>query len=384
MKKFILSALCALFIASCNANCPQVVDCDNTKSAPEIATDTAKPSDNTNQGEHAMQLEQSWDKVFAQSDKVDHTKVTFKNHFGITLAADMYIPKDSAGKKLPAIAVSGPFGAVKEQSSGLYAQTLAERGFLTIAFDPSFTGESGGEPRYMNSPDINTEDFNAAVDFLANDDRVNPDAIGILGICGWGGMAINAAAIDTRIKATVASTMYDMSRVTANNYNDALDIAEARYRSRKEISDQRTIDFKNGTQALAGGVIDSVPDQAPQFIKDYHAYYKTPRGYHKRSLNSNGGWAKTASASLLNTKLLAYANEIVSPVLIIHGADAHSRYFSEGAFEKMTGKHVENESATVGNKELLIIPDANHVDLYDNMDKIPFDKLETFYKDNLK
>ena len=331
-----------------------------------------------------MQLEQSWDKVFAQSDKVDHTKVTFKNHFGITLAADMYIPKDSAGKKLPAIAVSGPFGAVKEQSSGLYAQTLAERGFLTIAFDPSFTGESGGEPRYMNSPDINTEDFNAAVDFLANDDRVNPDAIGILGICGWGGMAINAAAIDTRIKATVASTMYDMSRVTANNYNDALDTAEARYRSRKELSDQRTIDFKNGTYELAGGVIDSVPDQAPQFIKDYHAYYKTPRGYHKRSLNSNGGWAKTASASLLNTKLLAYANEIVSPVLIIHGANAHSRYFSEGAFEKMTGKHVENESATVGNKELLIIPDANHVDLYDNMDKIPFDKLESFYKDNLK
>ncbi len=331
-----------------------------------------------------MNLEQNWDKVFKQSDKVDHKKVTFRNRFGITLAADMYIPKDAVGKKLPAIAVSGPFGAVKEQSSGLYAQTLAERGFVTIAFDPSFTGESSGEPRYMNSPDINTEDFSAAVDFLATHDLVNPDAIGILGICGWGGMAINAAAIDTRIKATVASTMYDMSRVTANDYNDAFDNAEARQKSRKAMSEQRTIDYKNGTYERAGGVIDPVPDQAPQFVKDYHAYYKTPRGYHKRSLNSNEGWAKIAAISLLNTKLLAYANEIVNPVLIIHGADAHSRYFSEGAFEKMTGKHVENESVTVGNKELMIIPDANHVDLYDNMEKIPFDKLESFYRDNLK
>ncbi len=331
-----------------------------------------------------MNLEQNWDKVFKQSDKVDHKKVTFRNRFGITLAADMYIPKDAVGKKLPAIAVSGPFGAVKEQSSGLYAQTLAERGFVTIAFDPSFTGESSGEPRYMNSPDINTEDFSAAVDFLATHDLVNPDAIGILGICGWGGMAINAAAIDTRIKATVASTMYDMSRVTANDYNDAFDNAEARQKSRKAMSEQRTIDYKNGTYERAGGVIDPVPDQAPQFVKDYHAYYKTPRGYHKRSLNSNEGWAKIAAISLLNTKLLAYANEIVNPVLIIHGADAHSRYFSEGAFEKMTGKHVENESATVGNKELMIIPDANHIDLYDNMEKIPFDKIESFYKENLK
>ncbi|MBQ1925331.1 MAG: alpha/beta hydrolase, partial [Proteobacteria bacterium] len=249
---------------------------------------------------------------------------------------------------------------------------------------PSFTGESGGEPRYMNSPDINTEDFGAAVDFLATHELVNPNAIGILGICGWGGMAINAAAIDTRIKATVASTMYDMSRVTANNYNDALDTAEARQTLRMQMSEQRTIDYKNGTPERAGGVPESLPDQAPQFMKDYHTYYKTPRGYHKRSLNSNEGWNKTAAISLLNTKLLAYANEIVNPVLIIHGADAHSRYFSEGAFEKMTGKHVENENATVGNKELMIIPDANHIDLYDNMEKIPFDKIESFYKENLK
>ena len=380
MKKIILSALFALFFTGCNGNCPSVCDCN----CPQPICENAAKQTNDDKGVQAMNLEQNWDKVFKQSDKVDHQKVTFRNRFGITLAADMYIPKDAAGKKLPAIAVSGPFGAVKEQSSGLYAQTLAERGFVTIAFDPSFTGESGGEPRYMNSPDINTEDFGAAVDFLSTHELVNPDAIGILGICGWGGMAINAAAIDTRIKATVASTMYDMSRVTANDYNDAFDNAEARQKSRKAMSEQRTIDYKNGTYERAGGVIDPVPDQAPQFIKDYHAYYKTPRGYHKRSLNSNEGWNKTAAISLLNTKMLAYANEIVNPVLIIHGADAHSRYFSDGAFEKMTGKHVENESATVGNKELMIIPDANHVDLYDNMDKIPFDKLESFYRDNLK
>ena len=331
-----------------------------------------------------MELEQSWDKVFKKSDKVDHKKVTFKNRFGITLAADMYIPMTPDSKKLPAIAVSGPFGAVKEQSSGLYAQTLAERGFVTLAFDPSFTGESGGEPRYMNSPDINTEDFSAAVDFLATHELVNPDAIGILGICGWGGMAINAAAIDTRIKATVASTMYDMSRVTANGYFDSADSAEARQAARKAMSDQRTKEFKTGIYERAGGVVDPLPDDAPQFVKDYYAYYKTPRGYHKRSLNSNEGWNKTAAISLLNTKLLAYANEIVNPVLIIHGSAAHSRYFSEGAFEKMTGKHIENENATVGNKELMIIPDATHVDLYDNMEKIPFDKIESFYKENLK
>ena len=389
MKKIILSALCALFFAGCNANCPQVADCNCPQPVCEnAANDTAnqaKPAEQANdKGVQAMELEQNWDKVFKQSDKVDHKKVTFRNRFGITLAADMYIPKDAAGKKLPAIAVSGPFGAVKEPSSGLYAQTLAERGFVTIAFDPSFTGESGGEPRYMNSPDINTEDFGAAVDFLATHELVNPNAIGILGICGWGGMAINAAAIDTRIKATVASTMYDMSRVTANNYNDALDTAEARQTLRMQMSEQRTIDYKNGTPERAGGVPESLPDQAPQFMKDYHTYYKTPRGYHKRSLNSNEGWNKTAAISLLNTKLLAYANEIVNPVLVIHGSAAHSRYFSEGAFEKMTGKHVENENATVGNKELMIIPDANHIDLYDNMEKIPFDKIESFYKKNLK
>lgn len=385
MKKIVLSALCALFFAGCNANCPQV-ECNCPQPSCETAaSDSVNPSNQAaDKGVEVMNLEQNWDKVFKQSDKVDHKKITFRNRFGITLAADMYIPKDAAGKKLPAIAVSGPFGAVKEQSSGLYAQTLAERGFVTVAFDPSFTGESGGEPRYMNSPDINTEDFSAAVDFLATHELVNPEAIGILGICGWGGMAINAAAIDTRIKATVASTMYDMSRVTANNYNDALDTAEARQTLRMQMSEQRTIDYKNGTPERAGGVPESLPDQAPQFMKDYHTYYKTPRGYHKRSLNSNEGWNKTAAISLLNTKLLAYANEIVNPVLIIHGADAHSRYFSEGAFEKMTGKHVENENATVGNKELMIIPDANHIDLYDNMEKIPFAKIESFYKENLK
>ena len=386
MKKIIFSALCALFFAGCNANCPQVADCNCPQSTCEnVANDAVNQANQANdKGVKAMNLEQNWDKVFKQSDKVDHQKVTFRNRFGITLAADMYIPKDAAGKKLPAIAVSGPFGAVKEQSSGLYAQILAERGFVTIAFDPSFTGESSGEPRYMNSPDINTEDFSAAVDFLATHDLVNPDAIGILGICGWGGMAINAAAIDTRIKATVASTMYDMSRVTANGYNDSADSAEARQNARKAMSAQRTIDYKNGSYERAGGVIDPLPDDAPQFVKDYYAYYKTPRGYHKRSLNSNEGWNKTAAISLLNAKLLAYANEIVNPVLVIHGSDAHSRYFSEGAFEKMTGKHVENESATVGNKELLIIPGANHVDLYDNLEKIPFDKIESFYRDNLK
>lgn len=386
MKKIIFSALCALFFAGCNANCPQVADCNCPQSTCEnVANDAVNQANQANdKGVKAMNLEQNWDKVFKQSDKVDHQKVTFRNRFGITLAADMYIPKDAAGKKLPAIAVSGPFGAVKEQSSGLYAQILAERGFVTIAFDPSFTGESSGEPRYMNSPDINTEDFSAAVDFLATHNLVNPDAIGILGICGWGGMAINAAAIDTRIKATVASTMYDMSRVTANGYNDSADSAEARQNARKAMSAQRTIDYKNGSYERAGGVIDPLPDDAPQFVKDYYAYYKTPRGYHKRSLNSNEGWNKTAAISLLNAKLLAYANEIVNPVLVIHGSDAHSRYFSEGAFEKMTGKHVENESATVGNKELLIIPGANHVDLYDNLEKIPFDKIESFYRDNLK
>lgn len=285
----------------------------------------------------------------------------------------MYIPKNVEGK-LAAIAVSGPFGAVKEQSSGLYAQTLAERGFLTIAFDPSYTGESGGQPRYVASPDINTEDFSAAVDFLSTRDDVDPERIGILGICGWGGMALNAAAMDTRIKATVTSTMYDMSRVNANGYFDTMD-ADQRYELRRQLNAQRTLDAKNGTYELAGGVVDPLPDDAPQFVKDYYAYYKTPRGYHKRSLNSNNGWNKTSSLSFINMPLLAYSDEIRNAVLMIHGEKAHSRYFSEDAFKKLKGD----------NKELLIIPGASHVDLYDNQaNVIPFDKIESFFREYLK
>ena len=315
----------------------------------------------------------NWDKVFPQSNKVIHEKVTFRNRYGITLAADMYIPKNAEGK-LAAIAVSGPFGAVKEQSSGLYAQTLAERGFLTIAFDPSYTGESGGQPRYVASPDINTEDFSAAVDFLSTRDDVDPERIGILGICGWGGMALNAAAMDTRIKATVTSTMYDMSRVNANGYFDAMD-ADQRYELRRQLNAQRTIDAKKGTYELAGGVVDPLPDDAPQFVKDYYAYYKTPRGYHKRSLNSNKGWNKTSSLSFINMPLLTYSDEIRNAVLMIHGEKAHSRYFSEDAFKKLKGD----------NKELLIIPGASHVDLYDNQaNVIPFDKIESFFRAYLK
>lgn len=319
-----------------------------------------------------IKLETKWDKVFPKSDKVNHSKVTFHNRYGITLVADMYVPKNAQGK-LPAIAVSGPFGAVKEQASGLYAQTLAENGFVTIAFDPSFTGESGGMPRYVASPDINTEDFSAAVDFLSTNDLVDPDKIGILGICGWGGMAVNAAAIDTRIKATVAATMYDMSRVTANGYFDSMD-AKGRYALKKQLNAQRTEDYKNGTYALAGGLPDVLPENAPQFVKDYYAYYKTSRGYHSRSLNSNGGWNKTSSLSFINMPILSYADEIKSPVLLIHGEKAHSRYFSEDTFKKFKGD----------NKELMIIPGANHTDLYDNFEKIPFEKIIKFYKDNLK
>ena len=320
-----------------------------------------------------LELVKEWDKVFPQSNKVVHEKVTFRNRYGITLVADMYIPKNAKGK-LAAIAVSGPFGAVKEQSSGLYAQTLAERGFLTIAFDPSYTGESGGQPRYVASPDINTEDFCAAVDFLSTLDDVDPERIGILGICGWGGMALNAAAMDTRIKATVTSTMYDMSRVNANGYFDAMD-ADQRYELRRQLNAQRTLDAKNGTYELAGGVVDPLPDDAPQFVKDYYAYYKTPRGYHKRSLNSNNGWNKTSSLSFINMPLLAYSDEIRSAVLMIHGEKAHSRYFSEDAFKKLKGD----------NKELLIIPGASHVDLYDNQaNVIPFDKIESFFREYLK
>lgn len=324
-------------------------------------------------GTEKLELTQEWDKVFPKSEQVEHRKVTFHNRYGITLAADLYIPKGVNGK-LPAIAVSGPFGAVKEQASGLYAQTLAERGFLTIAFDPSFTGESGGQPRNVASPDINTEDFSAAVDYLATRDDVDPERIGILGICGFGGFAINAAAMDTRIKATVASTMYDISRGTANGYFDANDNADARYQMRQQLNAQRTEDYRNGTYARAGGVVDPLPDDAPQFVKDYHAYYKTPRGYHKRSLNSNDGWNKTSSLSFINMPILAYSDEIRSAVLVVHGEKAHSRYFGEDAFKKLKGN----------NKELLIVPGAVHTDLYDNREKIPFDQIEQFYNQYLK
>lgn len=320
-----------------------------------------------------LNLTQEWDKVFPKSDKVDHKKVTFHNRYGITLTADMYTPK-SVVDKLPAIAVSGPFGAVKEQSSGLYAQKMAELGFLTIAFDPSYTGESGGTPRYVASPDINTEDFCAAVDFLSVQENVDPESIGIIGICGWGGMALNAAAIDTRIKATAAMTMYDMTRVTANGYFDAEDSEQSRFEKKKAMNAQRTEDYKNGSYALAGGVVDPLPEDAPQFVKDYYAYYKTPRGYHSRSLNSNGGWNVTSSLSFLNMPILQYSNEIRSAVLLVHGEKAHSRYFSETAYSKLTGD----------NKELLIIPGANHTDLYDQMDIIPFEKLNAFFTEYLR
>ncbi len=320
-----------------------------------------------------LNLTQEWDKVFPESDKVDHQKVTFHNRYGITLAADLYTPK-GAESKLPAIAVSGPFGAVKEQSSGLYAQKMAELGFLTLAFDPSYTGESGGTPRYVASPDINTEDFCAAVDFLSVQENVDPERIGIIGICGWGGMAINAAAMDTRIKATAAMTMYDMTRVTANGYFDAENSEQARFEKKKAMSAQRTADYKNGSYALAGGVVDPLPEDAPQFVKDYYGYYKTKRGYHPRSLNSNGGWNVTSSLSFMNMPILQYAGEIRSAVLLVHGEKAHSRYFSEGAYEKLTGE----------NKELMIIPGANHVDLYDNPAAIPFEKLRSFFAEFLK
>lgn len=325
-----------------------------------------------------LKLTQEWDKVFPKSDKVDHKKVTFANHFGITLAADMYRPKNAEGK-LSAIAVSGPFGAVKEQSSGLYAQEMAERGFLTIAFDPSFTGESGGNVRDVNSPDINIEDFQAAVDFLSVQDNVDPERIGIIGICGWGGMALQTAAIDTRIKATVTSTMYDMSRVTGNGYFDADDNEEARHKMRVALNKQRTADFKAGSYAKAGGVVDPLPEDAPKFVKDYYAYYKTPRGYHKRSLNSNNGWNVTAATSLLNTRLFTYTNEIRNAVLMIHGDQAHSCYMSKDAYADMI-----KDSKYTDNKELLLIPGASHTDLYDQKDIIPFAKMEAFFDKYLK
>lgn len=316
-----------------------------------------------------MEITESWDKVFPKSDKVNHSKITFVNRYGITLVADLYQPINASGR-MPAIAVSGPFGAVKEQCSGLYAQKMAERGYLTIAFDPSFTGESDGTPRYVASPDINTEDFSAAVDYLLTRDDVDSERIGIIGICGWGGFAINAAAMDTRIKATVASTMYDMSRVNANGYFDSMN-ADQRYELKKQLNEQRTVDARNGSYERAGGVVDPLPDDAPQFVKDYYAYYKTPRGYHPRSLNSNDGWNKTSSLSFINMPILSYCDEIRSAVLLIHGEKAHSRYFSEDTYKRLKGD----------NKRLLIIPGANHTDLYDNLSVIPFDEIDKFMKE---
>lgn len=357
----------------------------NTVDAAKIPADATAESSSTIQVEK-LKLEKNWDKVFPKSDKVNHQKITFVNRYGITLAADMYTPKNYTGK-LPAIAVCGAFGAVKEQISGLYAQEMAERGFLTIAFDPSFTGESGGYPRFVASPDINTEDFSAAVDFLSNLDNVDKNKIGIIGICGWGGIALNAAAIDTRIKATVATTMYDMSRVMANGYfdydKDAETLKRERMQNRINANNQRTADYKAGKYTRAGGVVED-PSNFPQFIKDYYAYYKTERGYHKRSLNSNAGWNATTALSFMNMPQLSYIDEIENPVLIIHGENAHSRYFSEDAFENMTGVKRSGLDTISGNKELLIIPSANHIDLYDNKNAIPFDKIENFFKANLK
>ena len=320
-----------------------------------------------------MSIAKEWDKTFPKSDKVDVKKVHFKNRYGIELTGDLYTPKDKSDEKMAAIAVAGPFGAVKEQASGLYAQKMAERGFITLAFDPSYTGESSGEPRNVSSPEINTEDFSAAIDFLVNQPDVDPEKIGIIGICGFGGFGLNAAAIDTRIKATVPVTMYDMTRVTAKGYFDEMD-EDARYQLKETLNKQRTEDFKNGTFAKASGLPDKLTGNEPQFVKDYYGYYKTQRGFHKRSINSNGNWNTTASLSLINMPILVYSDEIRSAVLIIHGEKAHSRYFSEAAFKKLKGD----------NKELFIVEGANHVDLYDNLEKIPFDKIETFFRTYLK
>lgn len=328
--------------------------------------------------EEKLVLTEEWDKTFPKSKLVDHRKVTFHNRYGITLAADLYEPKNKSGK-MGAIAVCGPFGAVKEQASGLYAQALAERGFLTIAFDPSFTGESGGQPRYAASPDMNTEDFQAAVDFLSVQENVDPDKIGIIGICGWGGMALNAAALDTRIRATVAATMYDMTRVNANGYFDSEDSAKARYEKKKALNAQRITDYKNGLYALGGGVVDPLPADAPFFVKDYYDYYKTKRGYHIRSLNSNSGWNVTGCMSFMNQPILKYSNEIRSAVLIVHGERAHSCYFSRDAFADMVRDNPYRD-----NKELMIIPDAVHTDLYDRLDVIPFDYMAEFFRKAMK
>lgn len=378
LKKILATALCFGVIGIMNTT----VD-----AAAKIPSDASFDSTSTIQKEN-LKLGTEWDKVFAKSEKVNHQKVTFVNRYGITLAADMYTPKNFSGK-LPALAVCGAFGAVKEQISGFYAQTMAERGFLTIAFDPSYTGESGGYPRFMASPDINTEDFQAAIDFLSTQENVDADKIGIIGICGWGGLALNTAAIDTRIKATVTTTMYDMSRVIANGYfdkdKDAETLKRERQQNRINLNNQRTADYKAGKYTRAGGVVED-PSEFPQFVKDYYAYYKTERGYHKRSLNSNGGWNTTSALSFMNMPQLTYTNEIESAVLMIHGEKAHSRYFSEDAFENMTGVKPSAFDTVSGNKELLIIPNANHCDLYDGGDKnyIPFDKIEKFFKTNLK
>ena len=371
LKKFLVAALCLGIIGA-----PLVIE-----AAPSDASTAATGKIKAEK----LKLEKKWDKVFPKSDVVNHRKVTFVNRYGITLAADLYEPKNYSGK-LAAIAVCGAFGAVKEQSSGLYAQTMAERGFLTIAFDPSFTGESGGYPRFVASPDINTEDFCAAVDFLSVQPNVDENRIGIIGICGWGGMAINAAAVDTRIKATATMTMYDMSRVMANGYFDsgkpAQAVAAERRANREKLNAQRTADYKAGIYSRAGGVVED-PSNMPQFVQDYYEYYKTARGYHKRSLNSNAGWNTTTALSFMNMPLLSYATEIRTPVLIVHGEKAHSRYFSEDAFKYMTGKKPSGMYTIHGNKELLIIPSANHIDLYDNLNAIPFDRLEQFFKTNL-
>ena len=326
----------------------------------------------------SLNMTQEWDKTFPRSKNVDHRKISFVNHFGITLAADLYLPKNITGK-LPAIAVSGPFGACKEQSSGLYAQEMAERGFIAMAFDPSFTGESGGYPRAMHSPDIDVEDFQAAVDYLSCLEQADPDRIGIIGICGWGGMALQTACIDTRVKATVTSTMYDMSRVAGNGYFDSADNEEARHRMRVDICTQRTADYLSGQYARQGGVVDPLPEETPFFVKDYYDYYKTARGYHPRSLNSNDGWTVNTQTSLMNTRLFTYSGEIRSAVLMIHGEKAHSCYLSRDTYANMT-----QNSQYADNKELMIIPGAVHTDLYDRKDIIPFDRIQQFFEENLK
>lgn len=373
MKKRIFLTVATIMIALSATGCSTKTQAQNNTSAQQEleGTDLINYGNMKDMTIHteSLALTEEWDKVFPLSDEVNHKKVTFTNHFGITLAADMYEPKEYTGK-LPAIAVCGPFGAVKEQSSGLYAQEMAKRGYLTIAFDPSFTGESGGYPRAFNSPDINVEDYQAAIDFLSTQENVDPEKIGIIGICGWGGMAVQTAALDTRIKATAAITMYDMSRNTALGYFDSID-EEGRYQARVAYNNQRTEAYKNGSYTAGGGLPEQAPEDAPQYLKDYIDYYKTERGYHPRCANSNDGWTATASGSLMNMRLFEYAPEIRSAVLLVHGENAHSLMYSQEAYKLLKGD----------NKELMIIPEASHTDLYDQMDKIPFDKLETFFKE---